>query len=64
LLHCNPILKSQQQNSSLVIEECGDIISAADRTVECHDERNYTVDLLGGFLLICLDVPRRIGANE
>ena len=47
-----------------MIDRCGGIISTADRTVECHDKCDHAVDLLGGLLLICLDIPHRIGANE
>jgi len=38
-------------------------ISKADATLY-KNKRNHAINLLGGFLFVRLDVPRRIGANE
>ena len=53
-----------KQNSSVIINRLGGVVTAADGSIQCHDRCHGTVDFLCGFLLVRLDVPSRVGADE
>jgi len=58
------ILCLQNKQVSFVINAVARVVSTADRTVECHDRGDRSVDLLGGLFLVGLDVARRITLDE
>jgi len=47
----------------LIIHVFARIITASYRPVERHNGGDRSVDFLGGFLFVCFDVARRIGAD-
>ena len=55
---------SDEQDAPAVVDRSAVVVSAADRPVERHDGRDGSVDLLGGLLLVRLDVPGGVGADE
>jgi len=53
-----------EEDAPAVIDRLARVVAAPDRAVQRHDRGHRAVDLLGGLLLVRLDVPGGVGADE
>lgn len=60
---CYEVKQKLRNYPGTIINALSSIIFTPNSTVKCHNSCHSSVNLLGGFFLICLDVACGVGAD-